>query len=258
MESEQHNHNVIMPACGFCQNAKPLDFQFDYAYQPIVDYDNKQIFGYEALVRGCQGESAFSVLSKISEENRYSFDQACRVKAVKGAASLGITGKLSINFMPNAVYDPTTCIQSTFKAAREYNFPIEQIIFEVTEDEKVMDKNHLVNIFREYKRFGFMTALDDFGSGFSGLNFLADYQPDILKIDMHLVRDINSSRPKQAILRGIVAMCQDLNIQVLAEGIETKSERDFLHSVGITLMQGFWFAKPFFKDLGHINASAWS
>ncbi len=100
---------------------------------------------------------------------------------------------LSINFLPNAVYRPEACIQSTFKAARQYGFPIERIIFEVTEGEEVMDRPHLVDIFREYTRFGFSTAIDDFGAGYAGLTLLSEFQPDIIKIDMELVRNIDTS-----------------------------------------------------------------
>ena len=166
-------------------------------------------------------------------------------------------GKLSINFLPNAVYQPEACIQTTLEAARKYGFPIERIMFEVTEGEKVVDRAHLVNIFREYERFGFITSIDDFGAGFSGLNLLADYQPHVLKIDMELIRDVDRSRPKQAILRGIVSICRDLQIEILAEGIETKSERDFLASIGIDLMQGYLFCKPAFEAVGVIDPSSW-
>lgn len=98
---------------------------------------------------------------------------------------------LSINFLPNAVYRPEVCIRSTFEAARVHGFPTEKIIFEVTEGEQVQDRAHLVNIFREYRRFGFQTAIDDFGAGYAGLNLLAEYQPDLIKIDMDLVRGID-------------------------------------------------------------------
>ena len=110
-----------------------------------------------------------------------------------------------------------------------------------------MDRPHLVNIFREYRRFGFRTAIDDFGAGYAGLNLLAEYQPDIVKIDMDLVRGIDTSQPKQAIVKGIVSICAALKVRVLAEGIETTAERDFLSSTGIDLMQGYLFCKPAFQ-----------
>ena len=245
------------PGCGKCKTSQDLDFKFTFAYQPIVSVHDQAIFAHEALVRGPNGESAYSVLSQVTDSNRYHFDQACRVEAIRGAARLQMQGKLSINFLPNAVYQPAACIQTTFEAARKYDFPIERIIFEVTEGEQVTDRPHLVNIFREYERFGFSTAIDDFGAGYAGLNLLSEYQPDIVKIDMELVRNIDTSKAKQAIVKGITGICKDLNIHVLAEGIETTAERDFLLSVGIDLMQGYLFCKPAFQAVGIIDPAAW-
>lgn len=246
------------PGCSRCKNLDDLDFDFTFAYQPIVDFHARAIFAHEALVRGVNNESAYSILARVNDDNRYRFDQACRVKAVKGAAQLGIQECLSINFMPNAVYEPAACIRSTFEAARKYNFPKERIIFEVLEGENVTDRPHLIKIFEEYKRFGFKTAIDDFGAGYAGLNLLADFQPDIVKIDMDLVRSINASKPKQAIVQGIVHICRQLGIKVLAEGIETKAERDFLLGSGISLLQGYLFCKPAFQAIGQIDPDAWA
>ncbi len=245
-------------SCNRCQTLDELDFDFSFAYQPIVDFQARSIFAHEALVRGVNGESAASILSRVNDKNRYRFDQKCRVKAVQGAAQLGIKEFLSINFLPEAVYEPAACIRSTFEAAKVYNFPKEKIIFEVVEGENVRDRPHLINIFEEYRRFGFMTAIDDFGAGYSGLNLLAEFQPDIIKIDMDLVRNINESKAKQAIVEGIVFTCNRLKIKVLAEGIETKAERDFLLSCGISLFQGYLFCKPVFQGSGQISPDAWS
>lgn len=250
-------HVAPVPACVQCRGNDQLDFDFAYAYQPIVNVAERTIFAHEALVRGPNGESAWSVLSRVNDTNRYMFDQACRVRAIRGAAELGMQELLSINFLPNAVYKPAACIRSTFNAAREFGFPIERIIFEVTESEQVLDRAHLVNIFSEYKRFGFRTAIDDFGAGYAGLNLLASFQPDIIKIDMDLVRDIDSMVPKQVIVKAIVSICNSLGVTVLAEGIETAAERDFLRTVGVTLMQGYFFSKPVFKGLAVIPESAW-
>jgi EAL domain-containing protein (putative c-di-GMP-specific phosphodiesterase class I) len=244
-------------SCGKCQTDVPLAFDILFAYQPIIDLRTRTIFAHEALVRGPNGESAWSVLSKVSDDNRYAFDQACRVEAIRGAAMLGIAEMLSINFMPNAVYQPAACIRSTLNAAQQYGFPIERIIFEVTEGERVTDRAHLVYIVEEYRRFGFRTAIDDFGAGYAGLNLLSEFQPDIVKIDMDLVRDIDKHAAKQAIVRGIVAICAALNVRVLAEGIETPAERDFLHAAGIDLMQGYLFCKPAFQAIGIIDPASW-
>ncbi|MDX2220584.1 MAG: EAL domain-containing protein [Burkholderiales bacterium] len=244
--------------CDDCQCDAALGFQFEFAFQPIVDLSTGRVFAQEALVRGPGGESAASVLSAVNDSNRYKFDQACRVKAVKGAKRLGIDTLdqyVSINFLPNAVYEPERCIRTTLEAAKASEFPLSRIIFEVTEVEKIQDRAHLAGIIKAYKTFGFLTAIDDFGAGYSGLNLLAEYQPDLIKIDMELVRGIESSRPKRAILSGILSVCEELGIRVIAEGIETRAERDCLLDAGIELMQGYFFAQPAFRALATVEKS---
>jgi EAL domain-containing protein (putative c-di-GMP-specific phosphodiesterase class I) len=243
--------------CKGCKDAPALDFEFDFAYQPIVDLRENKIFAHEALVRGINGEGALSVLTRVNDQNRYRFDQQCRTGAIATAAQLGMTEHLSINFLPNAVYRPELCIRSTLDAARAHDFPLERLIFETVESEHLDNNRHLTNILREYREFGFMTAIDDFGAGYSGLTLLADFQPDLLKLDMALIRDIHRDRVRQAIVRGVVTMCTELGVTVIAEGIEHAEERDFLADCGIYLMQGFWFAKPAFKALAKINPGAW-
>lgn len=244
--------------CGGCGQADRLGFQFDYAYQPIVDVARRGIYAHEALVRGPQGEGALSVLAQVNEANRYRFDQACRVKAIKTAAQLGLAERVSINFLPNAVYKPEVCIRTTLEAARAHGFPTERIIFEVTEGERVEDGPWLATILREYQRCGFLTAIDDFGAGYAGLTLLADFRPDIVKLDMALVRGVDASRSRQAITRGMVRICAELGIQVIAEGVETASERDFFLSEGVTLMQGYLFGRPGFRALTAAGAVSWS
>lgn len=243
--------------CEDCGNGAKLDFQFEYAYQPIVDVSRRSVFAHEALVRGPQGESAMSVLNRVNDQNRYRFDQACRVKAIKGAARLGIKESVSINFLPNAVYKPEVCIRTTLEAARVHGFPLERIIFEVTEGERIEDGPWFAEILREYKRCGFKTAIDDFGAGYAGLKLLSDFQPDIIKIDMDLVRNVNENRARQSIVRSLVHLCKDMGIQVIAEGVETPQERDFLGDAGIELMQGYLFAKPTFMSVAQIQESVY-
>ena len=234
--------NATHGVCVGCRNDSPFELAFEFAYQPIVDFSSRTIFGHETLVRWINGESAASILAQVNDSNRYRFYQLCRVKALQVAARLGMLEFLSINFLPNAVYKPDVCIRTTFEAAREYNFPIEKIIFEVTEGERVQDRPHLVTIFQQYRNFDFRTAIDDFGAGYASLNLLSEYQPDILKIDMGLIRNIDTDKARQAIVKGIALIGQELDIQLLAEGIETRAERDFLFSIGIDLMQGYWFS----------------
>ena len=235
--------------CEECACGAGLDFSFTFAFQPIVDVDTKSVYAYEALVRGPEGQGAFSVLSNVNETNRYSFDQICRVKAVKLAARLGMETMLSINFMPNAVYDPEYCIRTTLAAARSVKFDTRKIIFELVETENLDSLSHLVNIIKSYQEMGFKTALDDFGTGYSRYNILVASPPDILKLDMELVRDIHRIPNKQAIVAGIMTMMSQLGGKVLAEGVETEQEYFWLRSQGISLYQGYLFAKPGFETL---------
>lgn len=235
--------------CRECSRGEGLPFDFSMAFQPIVNVTTRQVFAQEALVRGLNNQPASQVFAYVNDNNRYRFDQACRVKAVKLAAQLQIPTFLSINFMPNAVYQPELCIRTTLAAAERYNFPINRIIFEITEGEKVDDYAHLRKIVEHYQLRGFKTAIDDFGAGYAGLNFLAEIQTDIIKLDMALIRNIEQDKIRQAIIKGILQVCAELSTTVIAEGVETYEELSVLQSFGIELFQGYYFAKPAFQSL---------
>jgi EAL domain-containing protein (putative c-di-GMP-specific phosphodiesterase class I) len=242
--------------CVGCTTSSRLDFEFSMAFQPIYDAAAGRVWGYEALVRGLSGEGAFDVLSRVSPEQKYRFDQECRVKAIELAARLFPAGEdlmLSINFMPNAVYEPAACLRATLLAAKRCNFPPSSIMFEFTENEVVSDTTHLTNIITEYRKHGFTTATDDFGAGHAGLGLLVDFQPDLIKIDMKLIRGIDTSPVRQAVLAGVVGIAKELGITVLAEGIETEAEFLVLKATGIRLFQGYWFAKPAFEELPQVH-----
>jgi EAL domain-containing protein (putative c-di-GMP-specific phosphodiesterase class I) len=238
--------------CEGCGDSAPLPFDFTMAFQPIVDVAAAKVWGYEALVRGPNGEGAGSVLGQVDPDSRYRFDQACRVKAIDLAARLFPSGeglKLSINFMPNAVYQPAACLRTSMLAARRHGTAHEDILFEFTEQERIEDVGHVERIVGEYRNRGFLTAIDDFGAGYAGLNLLAKFQPDIVKLDMDLIRDIHSSPARQVIIAGIVWMARSLGVSVLAEGVETEDELVVLRAAGIRLLQGYYFAKPAFESL---------
>ena len=238
-----------VPPCSACREGKELDFEFSMAFQPIVDLRDNSIFAYEALVRGCDGSGAAAILGKVTEQNRYAFDQACRVKAVELASRLQIPCFVSINFLPNAVYNPETCIKATIEAADTYGFDLTKLIFEVTEGEQIPDKDHLNRIFRSYSKRGFQTAIDDYGSGYATLDWLMELKPHILKLDMQLIRNIEQHPAKQFIVEQTIAQCELQGTRVLAEGIETKAELDYLSAAGIRYFQGYYFARPELEQL---------
>lgn len=239
--------NIPDPGCIVCKD--PLDFDFTFAFQPIVDVSRRTVFAYEALVRGINGEGAFHILSKINEETRYRFDQQCRIRSIFLAQRLGMKEKISINFLPNAVYQPELCIRTTILAAEAAGFPLSQIIFEVTEGQQILEPEKLLAIFRYYRDRGFCTAIDDFGAGYAGLALLANFQPNFIKLDIYLVRDIDTNAVKQALIKGIILTSKLLGIQIIAEGVETAAEVGWFMSHGIYLMQGYYFAKPGFESL---------
>ncbi|APX86027.1 diguanylate phosphodiesterase [Methylorubrum extorquens] len=232
--------------CQGCRDGEPLPFDFTMAFQPIVDLGQNRIWGYEALVRGTEGQGAGWVLGQVNEANRYKFDQACRVKAIELAGQLfrDAETRLSINFMPNAVYEPAACIRATLQAAHRVGFAHEQIMFEFTENERMVDVSHVQRIIREYRKQGFLTALDDFGAGYAGLNLLASFQPDLIKLDMELIRGIATSPTRQTIIACVTTMARELGITVLAEGVESEAELTALRAAGIRLFQGYYLAKP--------------
>ena len=237
--------------CQGCRDGDGFETPFSMAFQPIVDLTTGAVFAYEALVRGAEGQGAHTVLSALTDANRYAFDQACRVKAIQLASRLGsaATGAmLSINFLPNAVYEPKACIQLTLATARATGFPTDRLLFEFTENER-LDHDHVGRILTTYKAMGFKTAIDDFGAGFAGLSLLAEWQPDIIKLDMELVRGIDHDRVRQALVRAIAAACVELQVTVLGEGVETQGEAETLRELGVTLQQGYLYARPAFEAL---------
>ncbi|MEO1100326.1 MAG: EAL domain-containing protein [Pseudomonadota bacterium] len=233
-------------ACEGCRDGTGFDVPITMAFQPIVDVEARKPFAFEALVRGNNGQGAAEILSSVSATNRYAFDQKCRVTAIESAAELNLadTGAyVSINFLPNAVYEPRACIRTTLEAALRTGFPADKIIFEFTEVER-LDAEHVLHILRTYRSLGFRTAIDDFGAGYSSFDLLCEFQPDIVKLDMNVIRGIDKSSVRQSVVRNTLNLLNDLDILAVCEGIETIGEYEALRDLGVRLMQGYLFAKP--------------
>ncbi len=232
--------------CDGCRNGHDLGFELRVAFQPIMDLTTGAPFAYEALIRGPEGQGAGWVLDQVNEANRYRFDQACRVAAIREAVAAGLLqteARLSINFLPNAVYSPQACIRLTLHTAAECRMPSDRLIFEFTEQER-LDTEHVRRIIETYRSLGFATALDDFGAGHAGLNLLANIQTDLIKLDMDLVRGIDRSAPRRRIVTAMAGLCRELGIGLIAEGIETEDELAVLRTLGIRYVQGYLIARP--------------
>lgn len=238
--------------CQGCRDGNALAFEIAMAFQPIVDIRTGLPFAYEALVRGAGGEGAGWVLGQVTEANRYAFDQRCRVAAIEGAVAAGVLdtdARLSVNFLPGAVYSPKACIQLTLATAARVGFPTDRLIFEFTEGEHMSDPSHVAGIVAAYKQMGFGVAIDDFGAGFSGLGLLSRFTPEIVKLDMELIRDCDKSPARAAVLMGTVRLIEALGMTIVGEGVETEGEARVLADLGVYLQQGFLYAKPAFRAL---------
>ena len=150
------------------------------------------------------------------------------------AAQLGVDCHLNLNFLPRSAQSSDSALRSVVDAAASTGFPVERIILEVTEGEMIDDHAHFAELINAYRPMGMKVAIDDFGAGYSGLNLLADFQPDQLKLDMNLVRGIASRGPREAIVRAILQACLDLGIDVIAEGVETEDEFRWFDDEGVS------------------------
>jgi EAL domain-containing protein (putative c-di-GMP-specific phosphodiesterase class I) len=126
---------------------------------------------------------------------------------------------------------------------------VENIVFEVLETESLTDQRNLIQYLRIIQDFGFKTAIDDFGAGYSGLNLLVKYQPNYIKLDRELIGNIHQDCVKQSIVSGIQQICKPLAIEIVAEGVETADEFHWLNDAGISIFQGYYFARPAFEAL---------
>jgi EAL domain-containing protein (putative c-di-GMP-specific phosphodiesterase class I) len=249
--SAHHHCARVNGHCNRCDS--PVPFAFTMAFQPIVNVSQRQIIYYEALVRGPNGEPALSVLDQVTDALMYRFDQACRIKAIELASELGMRERLSINFLPNAVYEPQACIQATLETAHRVGWPTERLNFEIIETERVKDRIHMRTIIESYREMGLTTSLDDFGNGYANLDLLTDLRPDTLKIDRDLVMECDSDKRRQAILRSLVALAETLGTKLIAEGVETREESRCLLTLGIPMQQGYYFSHPNLEALAEID-----
>lgn len=227
-------------------------------FQPIIDIKNKSIYGYELLARGVKKDNSimppFEMFALARDSDLlFNLDRQARETAIISSAREHIDKKLFINFLPSVIYNPDVCLKTTIDLINKFNFKPENITFEVVETEDIQNTNHLNTILEFYKNKGFKIALDDVGSGYSSLNNLSKFYPHYIKVDMVIIRDIHKNELQQEIFKALVSMSKKMNIKVLAEGVETKEELDFVKSNGADLVQGYYFGKPTEKPLKKIE-----
>ncbi|TVR04711.1 MAG: EAL domain-containing protein [Deltaproteobacteria bacterium] len=217
--------------------------------QPLFLAADSTLDGYEFLLRGLDADGGIIAPGPMFDVARradllFQLDLAARRTAIRTAAEQGIAERIFINFTPNAIYDPAFCLRATVQLVEEAGLSPDRVIFEITEGDHEHDTDHLRAILRFYRSRGFRVALDDVGAGFATLNRLHELQPDIVKIDMAIVRGADGDPFKRTIARKLIETAQELDIQTVAEGIETEGERRYFAELGTTWLQGWHLARP--------------
>ena len=235
-----------------------VGFEFSFAFQPIVDARNREIVSFEALVRGPHGEPSASVFAQVPKYDFPRFDEICRSKAIYLASRLNIPNRLNLNLSAQSIYEIDLSIMTTFQASIHSGIPVENIIFEVLEMESLTDQRNLLQYLRLIQDFGFTTAIDDFGAGYSGLKLLAEYQPNYIKLDRFLIGNIQQDFVKQSVFSGVKHICDQMAIEIVAEGVENAAEYHWLSEAGISIFQGYYFARPAFEALPDVANKAFS
>ncbi len=216
-------------------------------YEPIVNLTTREVLGHEALVRGPWKSEFHSPdrLFKLAEETGLVFelDCLCRRTALRGARGLEAGRKLFLNCLPTAIHDPAFCGDAIQKTLQDLRLRPEDMVFEISERESI----HNFSVFREmrdhYKEMGFQIALDDTGVAYGSLEAVMELAPDFIKVDLSLVRGIDTDPPRQELFRALHAVAGKLGGQIIAEGIETTEELDTLRGLGIPYGQGYLFGR---------------
>jgi EAL domain-containing protein (putative c-di-GMP-specific phosphodiesterase class I) len=216
-------------------------------FHPIVLLADQQIIGHEALTRPI-GRMAFDSVEELfafaeSTDLLMSFERLCLTTAITAAARLRERGLLFLNASARALEDPDWSNGSMENALRASGLTPKDVVIEITERLAIVRHDSFQELLLNFKARGYRVAVDDMGSGHASLNSLAAIEPDFLKFDVSLVRDIDRSSIKRSLLESLKALADKIQARVIAEGVEREEERDTLRALGIELAQGFLF-KP--------------
>lgn len=217
-------------------------------YQPIVSLLDGTIIGYEALSRGPKNSpmQAPDKLFKAAQVHNktWELEQLCRIKAIERAANLEKNKHLFINVDPYIFKDEKFKKGFTKEFLAEHNMSPDCIIFEITEKTCIEDYKSFKQALNNYVDQGYKIAIDDTGSGYSGLKMLNETKPHYIKIDMDLIRNVNEDFFKQSLLECFVKLSEATNMKLIAEGIETEEELKTLINLGVYAGQGFFIGRP--------------
>ena len=216
-------------------------------YEPIVNLTTREVLGYEALVRGPYKSEFHSPdrLFQLAKETGLVFelDCLCRRTALRGARGLEAGRKLFLNCLPSAIHDPAFRGEVLQKTLQDLRLRPEDMVFEISERESIDNFPIFREISDHYKELGFQIALDDTGVAYGSLEAVMELSPDFIKVDLSLVRGIDSDPPRQELFRALHAVAGKLGGQFIAEGIETTEELETIQGLGIPYGQGYLFGR---------------
>ena len=216
-------------------------------FQPIVDLKEWTVLGYEALTRGPQGTDLESpyVLFDIATEADLTFelDRLCRRKALVAASRLDPNYLVFINTLPITFRDPEFHGKLMIDFLEGNRLSPSRIVLEITERLAIENYSLFLEAIHYFTDIGFEVAVDDMGAGYSGLEKIVHLKPNYLKFDLMLVRDIHTSFVKREMIKAMLSLASNVDVRVIAEGIETREELETLLDLGIEYGQGFYFAK---------------
>ncbi len=221
-------------------------------FQPIILLRDGSVFGHEALSRiTCKNSSIKNPDQLFTEAAKHNclwqLELLCRTKALEAAFVYMVppyNKKLFINVNPYTMNDESFKRGFTREFLMQYSIDPNNIIFEITEKNVITDINSFKSIITYYKNQDYGIAIDDTGSGYSGLNLISEVNPHFIKLDMNLIRDINKDRLRYSLVKGMVEFSKAANISIIAEGIETYEELDTVINLGVQYGQGFYIQRP--------------
>jgi len=217
-------------------------------YQPIISLRDASILGFEALTRGPSDSLLYSPLKLFEYAEKYDklwdLEYLCRKTIIKNSKTLDDKYKLFLNVSPDIINDTRFIKGFTKKYLIENETSPEKIVFEITENTAIDNMAEFKNTIENYRVQNYEIAIDDAGAGYSGLNLISDINPNYIKLDMQLIRDIDKDFIKQSLIKSMVEYATLTNTDIIAEGIETRNELDKLIELGINYGQGFYIQKP--------------
>lgn len=227
-----------------------LKKQITTVFQPIMDMTTGRPHGFEALCRGPKGTDLFSpkALFDVARkaELMFELDHLCRRKALEsgGRGKLERQYKLFINTLPFSIRDPQFQGKYLIDLFEGTDLAPEQIVLEVTESDAIDNYGLFLDAMQDFQHLRCLIAIDDMGAGYSGLEKIARLRPNYVKLDMSIVRDIDTSFVKQQIVQAFKVMADKIDARLIAEGIESKAELDVVRDIGVNYIQGHLLARP--------------